>query len=326
MAPDSSPKPKRRIWLRILLFVLLLPVVAIAAFAIRHYHSEIPLEQLKARYANENSRFAQIEGMPLHYRDEGRGPAVLLLHGSGGSLHTWEGWVQALQDSFRTVSVDLPGFGLTGPHPKDDYSTATTLAVLQKLLDQLQLDSFYVAGNSYGGLLAWEMALELPERVRGIMLIDAAGMPVDASRPAPMVFKLARSPLFSALATRITPSFLHRRSLLDVYAHDSLVTDELVQRYFELSLREGNRRAFIQRAAFRSGPNRNGEIPSIRCPVMIMWGEQDAWIPFQQARKFKKALPGAELQVYPDLGHTPQEEAPARTAADARRFLRQIAY
>ena len=94
--------------------------VALGALFLSAYRPDIPLTDLKRKYANADSRYLDIDGMPVHYRDQGQGPVLLLLHGTGASLHTWDGWIQPLENDFRIVRLDLPGFGLTGPAPDDD--------------------------------------------------------------------------------------------------------------------------------------------------------------------------------------------------------------
>ncbi len=294
------------------------PVLAVLALGAAFIRPDIPVEELKPKYAPPPSQFMSLDGMEVHYRDEGEGPALVLLHGTGASLHTWDGWVEALADSFRVVRLDLPGFGLTGPNPAHDYRIATYVDFLEHFVGRLGLERFSLAGNSLGGHIAWRYALAHPQRVEKLILIDPAGAPDDA--PDPFVFKLARTPVANRLLTVVTPRSLMEKSLREVYADDAKVTPALVDRYYELSLREGNRAAFVARARTVE-PNRFDQIAYVRAPTLILWGKQDVWIPVATARRFTERLPHAVLVTYPDAGHVPMEERPARTAADARRFL-----
>lgn len=285
-----------------------------------HYEPDRTLEELSA-YTNAQSRFIDIDGQRMHYRREGTpgAPVLVLLHGNSASLHTWDGWVDALDDDFDVVRLDLPGFGLTGPSPERDYHDATYVRVLSRFIETLDIDRFALAGNSLGGNIAWQYTLEKPERVDKLILIDPSGMP-QADTPVPFVFRLARVPVLSNALTWFAPESLYRNSLLEVYGDDSLVTDTLVQRYRDLSLFAGNRQAFVDAGLqFDSAPiDRLGEIST---PTLILWGAKDAWIPVSDGERFQSALPNSELIIYPELGHVPMEESPARTAADARRFL-----
>lgn len=298
--------------LAILIAALSLPVVL-------NYHAERPVEALRAAYTYPESGFADVMGMPVHYRSVGEGPVLLLLHGTGATLHTWEGWTAELRDSFRVISVTLPAFGLTGPHPDEDYSIPGYVDFVEAFAKETGLGQFHLAGNSLGGLIAWEYALAHPERVQKLVLLDASGWPRD--KEMPLAMRLARKPVFKQLLQRITPKALFRKSLREVYANPDRISDTLVDRYFDLFLREGNRRAYVQRMnqAYQPDPNR---LSGLDIPTLILWGEQDTWIPVADAYRFDEVLPNSQLLIYPDAGHVPMEEWPARTAEDVRAFLR----
>ena len=282
-------------------------------------YAERKVSELRETYTYPESAFLEVQGMPVHYRRIGDGPHLLLLHGTGATLHTWEDWTAALRDSFDIISVTLPAFGLTGPHPDEDYSIGAYVDFLAAFTAKTGLDSFYLAGNSLGGLIAWEYALAHPQQVRKLVLLNAAGWPRDKAMPLAM--RLARLPGFKLLLQRVTPKSLFRKSLREVYANPSRINDTLVDRYFQLFLREGNRRAYVQRLnqPKQSDP---GRLRQLDMPTLILWGEKDAWIPVADAYRFKAVLPHAKLKVYPDAGHVPMEEWPQRTARDVSTFLR----
>ncbi|MBV6654781.1 MAG: alpha/beta hydrolase [Mameliella sp.] len=295
------------------LIVLLLPLAL-------NYHPEASVEDLKSEYVYPDSEFIEVSGMSVHYRRVGEGPVLLLLHGTGATLHTWEGWTSALQDSFQVISVTLPAFGLTGPHPEDDYAIDAYVDFVAAFAEQLGLPPFFLAGNSLGGLIAWEYALDYPDQVRKLVLLNASGWPREQERPLAM--RLARKPVFKQLLQRITPKALFSKSLREVYANQDRISDALVDRYFNLFLREGNRKAYVKRLnqTYQPDPNRLSELA---IPTFIIWGEQDAWIPVGDAHRFAEVLPHNELLIYPDAGHVPMEEWPIRTATDVRKFLGQ---
>ncbi|MBK7474480.1 MAG: alpha/beta hydrolase [Haliscomenobacter sp.] len=280
---------------------------------------DIPAEILEERYAYaEDSGFLTLQGMLVHYRRTGKGMPVLLLHGTGASLHTWEGWTKILAPYAELVSVDLPGFGLTGSKPDRDYSLQAYVRFLEEFTAALKLDSFYLAGNSLGGAIAWNYALTHPEQVRKLILLDAAGFPKQAKDPLAM--RLAKMPLAASAMTRITPKSLVRKSLLDVYGDDAKVTPALVGRYFELLLHPGNREAFADRAKLAHALE-TARLSQLKIPVLIQWGALDTWIPSSDGERFKSLIPGAQLKIYPGLGHVPMEEDPAVTGKDALDFL-----
>jgi len=308
--------------MRAVVNILLILFIALAVLAAWAYEPDRGVESLAERYRVTGSQFLEIGGMRAHVAVEGQGPALVLLHGTGASLHTWNGWVEALADDFRMVRMDLPGFGLTGPDPDGDYSIEAYVRFVDAVTATLGLGDFHLAGNSLGGRVAWNFAATRPERVNRLILIDASGYRL---RRAPsLVFRLAALPGIGDVLAKLTPRSLYRRSLEEVYADDGLVDDALVQRYFELSLREGNREAFIRRVRAASRTAREdpaAALAQIGSPTLVQWGGRDEWIPVEHGRRFATDIPDARLVVYEDLGHVPMEEAPARTARDARAFL-----
>ena len=298
------------------LTVLIILGITILGLA-SQFQPDIEVAELQAKYTNAASKFLMVNGMRVHYRDEGAGPTLVLLHGTASSLHTWDGWTKELSANFRIVRMDLRGFGLTGPNAAHDYSMPQYVALLAALADSLSLTNFHLAGNSLGGEIAWHFALAYPERVQRMILLDAAGYP---RKNMPFTFKLARNPLTTAFTRWITPRRLVKQSVLDVYGDDSKVTEALVQRYYDLTCRTGNRAAFIARAhAFHEVEFER--IKQVKTPTLIQWGADDLWIPVEEARRFDADFRNSELIVYKGVGHVPMEEIPERTAHDAKSFL-----
>jgi pimeloyl-ACP methyl ester carboxylesterase len=290
--------------------LVLLPALAAAQF-------DRSPEHLKRRYARPPSEFVRVDGMEVHIRDEGTGPAVVLLHGMFSSLHTWDGWVSALQDSFRLVRLDLPGFGLTGPRPDADYTLPMYVNFLESVLDVLDIECAFLAGNSLGGGIAWEYALAHPSRVEGLILIDAVGYPREST---PRIMVLGAIPGIRLIFRICTPRCLVRRVLRGAYADRRKITPQLVKRYHQLILRKGNRAAILKMLG-QPYPYGGDRIEYLKAPTLIMWGEQDDWIPVKHAYLFHADLPYSHLITYPRAGHAPMEEIPERTARDARIFL-----
>lgn len=282
-------------------------------------NQEFTIDYLEQKYADEQSKFMSIEGFRIHYKDEGSGTPLVLLHGIGSSLHTWDGWTNELKDQFRIIRLDLPGFGLTGTDSSNEYSMKRNTLVLQAFVDQLDLDQYYLAGNSLGGWLAWEYALDYPDQVKKLILIDAAGFitPDNPPKPLRMLQKFKKNPSKGA------PRFAIRKGLKQAYGDKSKITDELVDRYFELNNRPGNPLAFYQVATADYYPQ-TSRMPEITVPVLIMWGSEDKkWIDVSHAYLFQELLPNDQLIIYDGLGHLPMEEEPEPTARDARQFLNE---
>lgn len=289
--------------------------------------SEIPLDQLAARYANEKSRYLELaDGVKLHYRDEGQGPVVVLLHGVMASLHTWDGWASELTKHYRVIRIDLPGFGLTGPSRAIDYyDTPSMVALLDSLLVQLVAEEpVFLAGNSLGGYLSWNYALAHPDKVRGLIVVD----PVSYPQQTPWIINLIGTPVIGTPGRWVVPRFVVDMNVREVYGDPARITPQTYDRYFELLLRPGNRDAMVdifrvlkQRA---QDPKLGDGIDRITVPTQVMWGAKDAWVPPEFAARWKQDLPAAEVITYDDAGHIPMEEIPQRSVADAMRFMQSV--
>ncbi len=284
---------------------------------------DLPVDALRARWAPPPSQWRAVDGLTAHVRDEGVATdsvPVLLLHGTSASLHTWEGWSAVLRPTRRVISVDLPGFGLTGPDPRADYRVERYTRFVVALMDSLHVARVDLVGNSLGGEIAWHVAARHPARVHRLVLIDPAGFPV-ASQSVPLGFRLARDRRFSWLMTRILPRRVVTASVRDVYGDTTRVTDALVDRYLALTRRAGNRAALPARFA-QSRPGADTMLLTrVISPTLILWGARDRLIPPATAARFQHLLPGAQVLLYPGLGHVPHEEDATRTATDALAFL-----
>lgn len=299
---------------------LLVLAVGLVAF---NWAPDRPVEALTARWAPPPSQFVEIDGMQVHLRDEGPRDdprPIVLLHGTSSSLHTWDGWTESLRTGRRVIRVDLPGFGLTGPTPDGNYTIERYVAFMKATLDHFAIEHCVLAGNSFGGWIAWETALADPGRVDRLVLVDAAGYRLD-SVAVPIGFRVAKVPVLNQLVKVTLPRGLVESSLRNVYGDPSRVTPELVDRYFDLTTRAGNREALVQR--FRQSPPGvdAARIAGIRAPTLILWGGRDRLIPPVHAERFHRDIAGSQVVTFDDLGHVPQEEDPERTLAAALPFL-----
>lgn len=286
-----------------------------------------PVETLVARWALPPSDFIEVRGQVVHLRDEGPRDdplPLVLIHGTSASLHTWEGWVAALKGQRRIISFDLPGFGLTGPftgqYSPGDYRGDTYARFVLDLLDALQVPRAVVGGNSLGGEIAWRLAVMAPERVAALVLVDAAG-PVFTPESVPLGFAVARLPVVNRIAEWVLPRSVVAQSLTSVYGDPARVTPELVDRHFELTLREGNRRALGQRMQQWVMGEGAEQIARVKQPTLILWGGRDRLIPPAVGQWLQQQIAGSRLVVFDDLGHVPHEEDPARTVAPVKDFL-----
>lgn len=305
--------------LRLLGVLLMMSAVAVA---LSRAPDRAP-QTLVARWAMPPSDFIDVKGQLVHLRDEGPrdDPSpIVLLHGTSASLHTWEGWARALTGERRVIRLDLPGFGLTGPAPGEDYSIENYVRFMNAVLNRLGVRRCVLAGNSFGGHVAWATALAHPDRVEKLILVDAAGYP-RRSTSVPIGFRIAQLPGLNQLFRFVLLRSVVESSVRNVYGDAGKVTPELVDRYYEITLREGNRRALMLR--FQQAPPDTlvARIRELKLPTLILWGGRDGLIPVENGERFHADIAGSELVVFDDLGHVPHEEDPARTVAAVKRFL-----
>ena len=287
-------------------------------------YADIAVEDLKKTYANEHSQFIDVEGMQVHYRDEGTGLPIVLIHGTGASLHTYDAWTKQLSKNYRVIRLDLPAFGLTGPNKNADYSIESYTKFLSQFLEKIKVDKFYLAGNSLGGNIAWNYAAEYPEKVLKLILIDASGLPTFI--PQPPIFKMAKTPILNSLFLYITPKFFIRKNIEQVYADKLKVTDALVTRYHKMSLRTGNRKAFIDRAKtdFNLAEKVNlVKLKSVKTTTLLIWGAKDTWIPLGNGKRMDSMLPNSKLVILENSGHVPMEENPKESLEFLKSFLKE---
>lgn len=309
--------------LRWFLYAVVILVVLAAAYLVTNLRGDTPLETLKARWTDKTSRFVDVDGMQVHYREEGTGPAVLLLHGTSSSLHTWDGWTSVLRKNFRVVRLDLPGFGLTGPHPSRDYSLGSYASFLEHFVARIGLERFALAGNSLGGTIAWRYASSRPARVSALILIDSGGFSQSA-KSGPIAFRVVHWPVLPEILVRVDPRSFVEDGVKKSYGDPARIRAETLDRYYELTLRPGNRQAFVDRMR-TSYSDETALLRGLNLPTLVMWGGRDQVIPVETAKHFEREVKGARLIVYDDLGHIPMEEDAARTAADAVKFLSELA-
>lgn len=286
-----------------------------------------PVQSLVARWAPPPSDFIEVKGQLVHLRDVGprSDPVpVVLLHGTAASLHTWEGWTAVLGKTRRVIAFDLPGFGLTGPfagaYARDDYRGDTYARFVLDVMDALQVPRAVIGGNSLGGEIAWRAVSLAPQRFERLILVDASGYEL-APDAVPLGFRIASIPVLNRIGEHLLPRALIAQSVARVYGDPTKVTEPLVDRYFELTLREGNRRALGLRMQQMEPGIHVDRLKALKLPTLVLWGGYDRLIPPALARRFAADIGGAKVIVFDGLGHVPQEEDPARTVQPVLEFL-----
>ena len=280
-------------------------------------------EEMTSLYANADSQFFSYRGDRIHYRVEGSeaadAPVIVMLHGIMASLQTWDGWVEQLKNDYRIVRVDVPGFGITGAVSDGDNRIATIVERINALADHLELPQFVLAGSSLGGYISWEYAADYPERVKALILLDAAGYPM----PLNWLMKLLTAPFLRHAVRIATPRFVVQIVLMDVYGNRKRISSDKVPVYQDMMLHKGNPLSLIR--IFEEVEHMTPErVPQIKAPTLIMWGDKDSWIPPENAALFNRDIEGSELIMYPGVGHVPMEEIPEQSAKDADAFLKRV--
>lgn len=294
-----------------------LALVVLLAWAL--WTPDRPRAELERLYLAAPGDLVDVAGVRLHVRDSGpkNAPAVILLHGFGASLHTWEPWAQVLERDLRVLRIDLPGSALSSPDPTGDYTDARSISVLLALMDTRGIAKASLVGNSIGGRIAWTLATKHPERVDKLVLVAPDGY-------ASPGFEYGKAPHVGVTvkAMRYTlPKWLLTMSLAPAYGDKSVMTDALATRYHDLMLGPGTRDAMIARMQQTVLVDPVPLLARIAAPTLLVWGEKDGAIPFTNAADYQKAVPHAKLVSFPGLGHLPHEEAPALTVAPVHAFL-----
>ena len=296
------------------LFFFTLGILLLGVFSVSPDKS---FEELAPKYAASPSKFIEVKGLKIHYRDQGKGYPIVLIHGTGASLHTWDEWTEELIKNYRVIRLDLPAYGLTGQDPQKRYSSLDYVNLLDAFLDQLGVKEFHLGGNSLGGLVSWLYASYHDQKVNKLLLLNPSGFPFDST---PMVIKLAKIPILNLFIRYITPKSFVKKNLKEVYYNDDLITNKTIDRYYDLTLFEGNRDAFIDRSLIEREDYTN-RLSLIQSPALVIWGENDEWIPVEDSEKFKAHLNNIKVVIMPKTGHIPMEERPKESVAIALNFL-----
>jgi pimeloyl-ACP methyl ester carboxylesterase len=296
-----------------------LAVVGLVALGIALWtQRDIPASVLEARYGGAPSKFIEIDGVRMHYRDEGSGPVVVLIHANFSNLLDWEPWVVALKDRYRVVRFDMTSHGLTGPDPTGDYTLARTLQLTEDFIDALKLGKVTLGGTSLGGTVAIHYTSRHPERVERLVLLSPGSLEGKEKRARGGVPKAGY--VLKYLLPRALPRFM----LSSGFGDPARLPESLVDRWYDLWLREGQREAQLDRLSQYKAGDIEGLIRSLRVPVLLMWGELNTTAVFSQSKTFLDLLSGApavKFIPYPGLGHMALQEDGARLARDVRAWL-----
>ena len=322
LIPPSEVRKISRKLIYIIASILAFLIIVFSVFAQR----DIPIATMQLKYSNSNSKYLPLMGMQVHYRSQGDSNdpnPLVFIHGTSSSLHTWDSLTALLLKQMphkRIISMDLPAFGLTGPSPENNYVIPYYPNFIDSFLSALHIRKCILGGNSLGGSIAWQYAVAHPQKVSQLILLDAGGYPLKNEKGS-LGFTLAKIPVVNKLLLYITPKSLIRKSLETVFYDQSLISEEVVTRYHEMTLREGNRKAMLSLFTHPFKVNVD-VIKTITAPTLVIWGEQDQVISVDNAYLFKKDIANSLLLILPNVGHIPMEEAPHKTAEAILAFIK----
>jgi pimeloyl-ACP methyl ester carboxylesterase len=299
--------------------VLAVSAAALAGAGLWLWTPDLSRAGLEARYLASPEEMREVAGMRLRVRDTGPkdAPAIVMLHGFGSSLDTWEPWARALDSQHRVVRYDMPGAGLSPPDSTGDYTDARAIAVLAALMDQLGFQRASLIGNSIGGRVAWKFAALKPERVTKLVLISPDGF----ASPGFEYGRAPNVPAAVAILKYVLPKPLMRMNLAPAYGDPSRLTEATIDRYYDLMRAPGVRGAMIDRMKQTILEDPAPLLRRITAPILLLWGEKDGMIPVANAADYRRILPDSALNLLPGLGHVPMEEAPAESLPPVSAFL-----
>lgn len=278
-------------------------------------------EEVTSRYLTNASKFYEWNGLQVHYTDEGSGTPVLMIHGYGGSYRNFADLAGLMRNDFRVIRVDLPGFALSdAPQGYDNGEDIVEMyrKFMKDFIPDVVGDTMYVMGNSMGGWMAWEIAADMPDKVKGLVLLCAAGYDMEQVVKTVVPF-LKLKPVHFFLR-RGMPLAVSKNKIKYLYADPSKVQPQSVIAANDLSNKEGNLPWMLKMAASGQVPDTT-KISTIQVPTLIIWGVKDNLIPYDHATRFERDIKGSQKVIYPDAGHLPMVEQPEKVYADFRRYF-----
>ncbi len=311
------------------LFRLLLVLILVAAGAVAYIWFSRPADVVFDAVRNEVphaafSRFADLDGLRVHYQEKGSGPALILIHGYTSLAYTWKDVFDEFAKSYHTIAIDLKGHGFTGK-PDGDYTMPAQAALVTKLMDHLKIDQAILCGNSMGGAVSLMTAINYPQKVKGLILVDSAGI-VNTGAHKPLTDDVIKwpvlGPAFAALA--LTSDSIVRDGMKRAYVDPAMITEERVAAYWRpVKTRSGQQAMILVKRQWDMSPIEQS-LGKVHQPALLIWGAEDQIIPLDTGKKMNSLITGSQMLVFDKCGHSPQEEMPERFAREALNFAAHL--
>ena len=300
-------------------------VVATSAFTIFWFARpvDVSFDEVRSTVPHaESSQFTDIDGVRVHYQEKGTGTPLVLIHGYTSSTYSWKDVFEPLSQQFRVIAVDVKGFGFSGK-PDGDYTRRAQAALVTHLLDHLKIEQAWLCGNSMGGEIALNVALQNPDRVAGLILVDSVGVAVNGGNSLAPAY--VRIPLVgrALIALALMSDKLVREGLEKSFYDDSKITPERLASYYQpLRTRGGQLAALRARQQAGQFPIEQ-DLNRINVRTLIIWGADDEVIPLEAGRKMNSLIKDSKLVVFEKCGHLPQEEMPERMIDETTKFIEE---
>lgn len=310
-------------FLRILLIIIVVLILIPVGYLLFRPNLILSKAEIKKRYTLPSSHFITWRGSEIHYTEEGSGPTLLLIHGFGGHHRNFNKITAAMKDKYRVIRVDLPGFGMSDCQAVDmkrPQYAAMYKDFMKFFVDTaMGIDSMYVVGNSMGGMVAWNMAAQAPEKVRKLVLLNSAGYDLEKTANGIMIIKYKA---FRKMFDKGMPLSISESNADRVYANPDLINHNEVVINNAIGNREGNLAHMLNMAGDRDFPD-TALIKQVKCPTLIIWGQQDKIINVEHAQRFKRDIPDSKLIIYDPCGHVPMIERMEDTKRDIQAFFEE---
>lgn len=258
-------------------------------------------------------KYIEVNGISTRYwRAGNKGPVVLLVHGFAASVDYWMYNIEALAKNFRVIAVDMVGFGKSDK-PKIKYSAEVLAEFIKNFLDVLKIKKVNFVGHSLGGAIGLKFAIDHPDYVEKLILVDSAGFGQDL----PYGLKLLSLPFIGRFLMRCNKRQLYAKALRAYAYQKKEITDEFIDNMFEIFNLPDTKRTILAMlrqhatcfgARLRSIKPILDNVDKIKAPTLIIWGAEDRMLPFKHTKKALEKLPHAVLRVFPHCGHIPQIE------------------
>jgi pimeloyl-ACP methyl ester carboxylesterase len=291
--------------------------VGLYAYAVRSVQR---FEDLDPEEVDKPGGELAVDDTRIHFVQAGEGPAVILVHGFGGSTFSFRHTIPELARHFRVIAPDLKGFGLSERPPTGDYSLSAQASLVNGLMERLGIERATVLGHSMGGQVAMRLAVDFPQKVERLILVDSATYGL-VHRAARVSFFLR--PLLPLAALFILHNRRSRRTILRSAVHDpAYLTPEVLEGYFRPTRMRGHLTALGRLLV-----DRRADPPldpsAVTQPTLILWGEQDRWLPPSQGQRLHEQIRDSRLVLIPRAGHLPLEEQPEESNWAILDFLRE---